>query len=1660
MKNKLLSLLLVLALTVPTALMSVYAVPTEADFEPLEVSNFPDNDIREVYEAEEGTLGGTVIDTTADDFHGAGYVGGFLADASVTFDVTVPAAGNYAVRLRYINASGASANIALFMGDTKEQDIPLLQTINENTWGYKTANISLEAGENALTFKAESNTVIRLDRIQLYNIYEAEAATALGGMGTNNDHAGFTGAGFAAGFQGTGQGVSFNVNVRDAGEYSLVARYAAGHEDSHARSISVYVNGVRTQILLNTLRSWKEWGESQLTINLNAGSNEIKYVRDGDDNGEFNLDHITVKKTAWNFAGNVREFIGNNTEELIFDATNCLVKINSVAGNALKVWVEPSGKFERKYESFSTVDEAVDAKNLRVTDAGEYYAFDAGNMDVRVYKNPMRIVYLDKSGTVICENDMQSMGWSTDGELKVNNKLAEDEQFWGLGEKLTDFNRRDDVNIMWSHDAYGNEPDSSVPKWEEGRWYMANPYFVSSKGYSIFFDNSSRTVFDLGKSSQESYSFASLNPNPGGELIYFFVYGPELKQVTKTYTDIIGKSFFAPKYAYGNHQSHFGYNQNDIETVAQTYRDKNIPLDVIMADIEWYEYYCTPTKWHSSNFPNPTSMFSKLDALNIRMGVIDDPNITNRDSGGANPKNVDYNTANNNSFFVKNYTGQAKLVNWPWGDASGLMDFFDPAARDWWGEQHNMILEQGVDCFWLDMNEPARYNTDWLFYNEDGKSFGNLSEVKNAYAIQHHQAIYDKMTENGDRSFLLTRSGFTGSQRYVSPWTGDIMGSYKSMHEQINLGTSLSMTGYNYWGFDIGGFFDSVSNDQYKRWVELATFTPIHRFHYCNGVEAKEPWTHDSEELSKKYINLRYRLTPYFYSYSADSIVGTGLETGYGEGGTGLPMVRPMVMEYPQDTNTYNMDTQFMNGQSFLIAPVVDATYSKNVYLPKGNWYDYDNGKIVYEGGQNIEYDAPADLLPVFVKEGSIIPMQTERQYMDEAVSPDITLDIFPTIDEGEFDFILYEDDGKTEQYKDGKYATTKFEGKVERANNLDTLTFDLGARAGEFDSIAQRNYMLQVHNGNYTNINVTLGGQKLNKRASLEMLNNAASGYYTDKASGICYIKVADTKAAQQIVLTGESGTNVGLFYEAENGTLENCIEKTVNGIKGVGNFTANSKITFTNIDVAKNGYFPLSIRYSGGSENATLKINGVEVLLRSATLADAVTGVHLMAGSNIIVLECSDPNIFIDRVGLTETPRNFVGVGSSISEAEDGDITGGTIINNANRSGEKYVGGMANVGDNIVFKNLTVLSDGSYCVSLIYSGSSDVEVSVKAQSGPAQYVTLKGMRDGLWSEATVNVPLKSGENNLTVTKVSGGILMLDCITCPLTAYSIEPAKALVNAGFDLGNISGWNMEVLDNRPDRGYGVDQFDAFSGSHKFYFWEGDGSIKKHLKQTVTGLPNGDYIVKAKLKQYSNPAISAQLTFADYDDTKTSVTNIHNAEDWYTITSVPVTVKDGKLTIGFYFEAPSGTSLQIDDVELFSYTAGAAVLDKSALRTAINNALALNAADYTVNSWTYLAVSLAMAQNIYANANTAGDILGAIKLIEKSVSALVAQTRPTIRGDLDGNGTVNLADIVMMRNWIMEGTPDAERIAKADLDGNNQINLADIVALRNIIMGVSE
>lgn len=836
---------------------------------------------------------------------------------------------------------------------------------------------------------------------------------------------------------------------------------------------------------------------------------------------------------AFTYIGNISTAPIVNNTTILFKCTNADVQIKICGHDVIKVWCDPEKTFTRTNPGwYSSGSFAVDNEDLNgptsidVSDKNTYYEIATSQIFIRVQKTPFRLSFLDKNTIEICaDNQSNGMGWDVStNELCCWKKVQNGENFFGLGQSRKGFNKTNKSVINWNKDLYGGSEVWDLDYTTAGNYYTSNPFFISTKGYGIYFDNTSRTKFDMGAENSQYYFFGTISPVAAGEMIYYFIYGPNLKKVITRFTDLTGKSFFPPRWSLGNMQSHWGYTQTDVDykqgSVSWNYRNKNIPCDVMVCDIEWYACQCAPVAWNQTNFPNATSMIKNLHDNGFKILTIDDPNISDNQTACSQA----FNTASANNYFVRSASGQVSKVNWPWGGSSGLMDFFNTEAQSWWGQLHTPRMDEGIDGFWLDMNEPARYVADMRFYLSKNSYLGEIKELHNVYALAHAKTNYswmrtyfDTIAKNNKRPFLLIRGGFCGQQKFAANWSGDIGRDWNWYSSQVYQAMSAGICGFPLWSHDLGGFMGSKpSENLIGRWIEFGAFTPICRFHYNKSDPANEPWQHGTkvETIARTYIQLRYRLKPYIYTELAKSILFK----------SGLPLMRALVIEYQDDANTYNQSSEYLFGSNLLIAPIVtqDAT-QRSIYLPKGTWIDYWDG-TEYSGPKTITaYSAPLDKLPIFVKAGAIIPMYPAMNYDQEQPANPVTYDIYP---QGTSSDTLYEDEGDTHKYKEGNYSITNLH--VQGFSNAGTVTITVGNSIGNFSGkLTQRASFFTVMYRQKPD-SVCCDNAKLVQYSDTTELNKALSGWCFSPTikKGIVFIKTAPLPTDKSFTVTINSGT------------------------------------------------------------------------------------------------------------------------------------------------------------------------------------------------------------------------------------------------------------------------------------------------------------------------------------------------------------------------------------------------------------------------------------------------------------------------------------------------------------------------------------------------------
>ena len=598
----------------------------------------------------------------------------------------------------------------------------------------------------------------------------------------------------------------------------------------------------------------------------------------------------------------------------------------------------------------------------------------------------------------------------SDGQwaVEVLKALGPKDAIYGLGDKTGYLNKR--------HYAYENwNTDDPAPHVDCFKSLYKSINFFILKGENgccgILADNTFRTAFDFGKESDDYLFFA----HAGGALDYYMIPGKDLKEVVGKYVQLTGAPKLQQKWIYGFHQSHWGYlSADEIRQVSDTMRANHIPFDAIHCDIDYMEGYRVFT-FNGKRFSDPKGLFDYLRSINVKPICIIDPGVK------QDPGYFMYDEGEANGYFAKNPDGTT-YVGKVWPGASVFPDFSKAETRAWWEDKVKLLTDAGVRGIWNDMNEPANF-TGQL---PDDVQFegGSHLEMHNVYGHLMAQATYDGLLKaDGKRPFVLTRACCAGSQRYCSGWTGDNHSMWGHIQLSLVQMMNLGLSGMFMTGSDVGGFGSDCTPELLIRWTQAGCLSPFFRNHYASGTRAQEPWAFGEEttKIVRKAIALRYHLLPYIYDLAHNSQ---------------LPMLRPLVMEYPEDPKVANICDQFLLGDSLMAAPVINpGVTARAVYLPEGTWYDYYTGKQ-YQGGQYILAEAPIDHLPLFAKAGAIIPVAVGAPECVEDIT-EVALEVFP----GSGSFTHYTDDGETMDYENGAIHALKV--TVEDKNVTQTVVKD-----------------------------------------------------------------------------------------------------------------------------------------------------------------------------------------------------------------------------------------------------------------------------------------------------------------------------------------------------------------------------------------------------------------------------------------------------------------------------------------------------------------------------------------------------------------------------------------------------------------------------------------
>jgi alpha-glucosidase len=735
-------------------------------------------------------------------------------------------------------------------------------------------------------------------------------------------------------------------------------------------------------------------------------------------------------------------------------AADAREQITALRDDLLRVRIVRSGALPEDASWAVLPDARTSSVNVTPEMTSTSAGFHTSALRVAVDRKTLRMTIFDRAGNVLSEDARRAQ---VDGPgIRVYKTMPVDEHYFGLGDKTGPLDRRNQAFSLWNTDAYRFQ-ESTDPI------YKAIPFFMTfraGRAMGVLFDNTWRSSFDFGKTEPGVYSFGAVD----GPLNYYLVYGPSPRQVLESYGWLTGKPPLPPLWVLGFQQSRYSYYpQSRVLEIAHHLRSDHVPADAIYLDIDFQDKKF-PFTVDCKKFPDFSGMLAQLKAENFHVVTITDLHIAD----APQQKYLPYDSGMAADQFVKNPSGSV-YVGEVWPGPSVFPDFTRQQTRAWFGNLYRDFYQQGVSGFWDDMNEPSIFHTvsgtmplDVVHRIDElgfAKRTASHAEIHNVYGMENARATFEGLKKlNPDlRPMVLTRASYAGGQRYGATWTGDNSSTWNHLRLTTPMLENLGLSGFGLSGADVGGFAGTASIELLTKWLEVAAFQPIDRDHTETGTGDQEPWVGGAEQegIRRQYIEERYRLMPYLYQLADES------------SRTGLPMLRPLFLEFPNamaDGHPIDVDpgaaAEFMLGPDLLIAPspYPEAPDVYTIEFPSHDWYSYWTGakvtppavtadtslQVVSPPPLSIQMQPELAKLPVYVRAGSILPMEPLVQSTSEIPDGPLTLRVYTGSScSGD----LYLDDGKSYAFEHGDSLRMHFSCKV----TPDGLELSIGAHQGNY---------------------------------------------------------------------------------------------------------------------------------------------------------------------------------------------------------------------------------------------------------------------------------------------------------------------------------------------------------------------------------------------------------------------------------------------------------------------------------------------------------------------------------------------------------------------------------------------------------------------------------
>lgn len=618
------------------------------------------------------------------------------------------------------------------------------------------------------------------------------------------------------------------------------------------------------------------------------------------------------------------------------------IRLSSPMPDVIRVQFEHFKGQQEKKPVFEVKQE--NGHDITIQNNKDEILFKSGSLTAKVTKENWSLSFYDNNRQITGSN-YKGMGYITTDEGKTYIReqldLSVGECVYGLGEYFTSFVKNGQVVDIWNRDG-GTSSEQA---------YKNIPFYLTNHGYGVFVNHPELVSFEVASERVSKVQFSV----PGESLDYYIINGPSLKKVLERYTTLTGKPALPPAWSFGlwlTTSFTTNYDEETVSSFIDGMVERDIPLEVFHFDCFWMkEYHWCDFKWDNRVFPDPTGMLQRLKEKGLKICVWINPYIAQR--------SYLFTEGMERGYLLKKPNGD--VWQWDkWQPGQAVVDFTNPAAREWYQDKLAELLDMGVDCFKTDFGE--RIPTDVEYY--DGS---DPLKMHNYYSYLYNKTVYELLQrKRGEKeAVLFARSGSVGSQKFPVHWGGDCDSNYESMAESLRGGLSLCMSGFAYWSHDIGGFESTAPADIYKRWVAFGLLSSHSRLHGSNSYRV--PWLYDEEavDVVRFFTKLKCSLMPYIF------------KNAYYAAQTGIPVMRSMVLEFQDDPACDYLERQYMLGDSLLVAPVFNEEGNVSYYLPEGKWTNFLSGEVVV-GGRWVKERHNYYSLPLMVRPNSIIAVGGE----------------------------------------------------------------------------------------------------------------------------------------------------------------------------------------------------------------------------------------------------------------------------------------------------------------------------------------------------------------------------------------------------------------------------------------------------------------------------------------------------------------------------------------------------------------------------------------------------------------------------------------------------------------------------------------------------------